>query len=389
VGRLPFHTDVWLALLIAAQPLESSIDLGSGTNITITKLLGAICMVSFALDWFATRRQVGVDVTHAILFVLLAIGLISTLQAGSVPTSLATMTRYAGFVALYAILTQFIGDDRAIVRFAWGLTIGCAIASILAVRNFATGITLLARPLYGDPNDLGYMLATTLPFTLWLIRFPGWRRALAICAAAVILPTLALTFSRGAWLAIVAGFLWLVLRERRYVRVVLTAVLIGIVPLLGFVASHRQELTTGLTVKSHAAAENVSHRLAFYRAAVGLANEHPWLGVGPGNFPLYVNEAGGGPSEAATFVVHDAYLEVAAELGLPALVLFLAYIVIAFSRALAVRRADGLDVILRVALVIAIVGALPLSEEFYAPLWVLGAFASILSASSPTAEVWR
>jgi putative inorganic carbon (hco3(-)) transporter len=383
---LPFRTDVWLWLLIASQPLESSIDLGLGTAITISKAAGTLCVAAFVLDWFAMRRTIRFDVTHAILLALLAIGLLSSLYAGLPATSLSTMTRYAGFVALYVVLTQFTAADGVFARVAWALSVGCAVAGVLALRNFADGTTLLARPLYGDPNDLAYMLATTLPFTLWLMRRRGWRRVAALCMIAVILATLALTFSRGAWLAIAAGLAWLVVRERRYRTVVVVAALISAAPLVWFVTAHEQQVTTGLSAKALAAGSNVTDRLAFYRVAAELTDAHLVLGVGPGNFPKYLNEVGGGPSEAAMFVVHDAYLEVAAELGLPALALFLTYLVIVFRRASTSHSPDGFDVALRVALIIAIVGALPLSEQYYSPLWVLGGLATVLFASDRRRE---
>jgi O-antigen ligase len=384
---LPFRTDVWLWLLIASQPLESSFDLGFGTAITISKATGALCFAAFVLDWFATRRTIRFDMTHAILLALLAIGLLSSLFAGLPASSLSTMTRYAGFVALYIVLTQFTAAERVFARVAWALSVGCGVAGLLALRNLADGTALLARPLYGDPNDLAYMLATTLPFTLWLTRQRGWRRVAALCMIAVILPTLALTFSRGAWLAIAAGVAWLVVRERRYRTVVVVAAMIGAAPLVWFITAHEQQITTGLSAKALAAGSNVTNRLALYRVATELTDAHPVLGVGPGNFPLYVNEVGGGPSEAATFVVHNAYLEVAAELGLPALGLFLTYLVLVFRRASVNASPDGFDVALRVALVIAIVGALPLSEQYYAPLWVLGGLATVLSTSDRRGEV--
>ena len=359
---LPFRTDVWLWLLIASQPLESSFDLGFGTAITISKATGALCFAAFVFDWFATRRTIRFDMTHAILLALLAIGLLSSLFAGLPASSLSTMTRYAGFVALYIVLTQFTAVEGVRTR-RMGLVRGVRVAGLLALRNFADGTTLLARPLYGDPNDLAYMLATTLPFTLWLTRQRGWRRVAALCMIAVILPTLALTFSRGAWLRsrpASPGLSFVSeVPNRRGRRRADRRGPAGVVH-----HGQREQVTTGLSAKSLAAGSNVTNRLALYRVATELTDAHPVLGVGPGNFQLYLNEVGGGPSEAATFVVHNAYLEVAAELGLPALGLFLAYLVLVFRRASVNASPDGFDVALRVALVIAIIGALTLSEQY-------------------------
>jgi hypothetical protein len=379
---LPFRTDIWLLLLIASQPLESAIGDGVGSTVTVTKLAGALCVGAFALDWFATRRPVRFDVTHAILLMLLAIGLLSSLQALSQPVAVSTMTRYAGFVALYVVLTQFVDTPREWSWIAWALSAGCAIAGALAVWNFADGATLLARPTHGDPNDLAYMLATTLPLTLWLLRYRGGRRVAAALMIGAIVLALVLSFSRGAWLASAAGVLWLVVRERRYRRVVLVAGLIGLGPVLLFVNANQEQIARGLTAKSYAAVSNVTNRVAFYRVAAHMAEQNPLLGIGPGNFPLRLYTFGGGPNEATTFVVHDAYLAVAAELGIPALLLFVTYLLIVFRRATSAPPTQGFDVAVRVALVIAIVGALPLSEQYYSPLWVLGGLATVLRAST-------
>ena len=56
------------------------------------------------------------------------------------------MTRYAGFVALYIVLTQFTAAEGVFARVAWALSVGCGVAGLLALRNFADGTTLLARP---------------------------------------------------------------------------------------------------------------------------------------------------------------------------------------------------------------------------------------------------
>jgi O-antigen ligase len=126
----------------------------------------------------------------------------------------------------------------------------------------------------------------------------------------------------------------------------------------------------------------VETRLDAWSAAARLSTENP-LGVGPGNFRFhYLEETGRPPGTNNIGVVHNAYLDVAAELGLVAMVVFLLYLGTVFLRAGIARRRGsgppGLASAIRTAMVVAFVAALFLSEQYYAPFWLLGALATAL-----------
>lgn len=76
---------------------------------------------------------------------------------------------------------------------------------------------------------------------------------------------------------------------------------------------------------SHATAgldrATVQERLALWSASVEIIKDHSWLGVGPGNFPTIV---GFYNRSLANLTVHNSYLAMAAEAGIPALLLFVA-----------------------------------------------------------------
>ncbi len=83
-------------------------------------------------------------------------------------------------------------------------------------------------------------------------------------------------------------------------------------------------------------------------------------------------------------VAHDAYLDVAAELGIPAALLFLTYLGVSFRRLTAANRngigLPGFAQALRVSLVIAMVSSAFLSEQYYLPFWLIGALGTGLWA---------
>ncbi len=375
---------VALLLLVATGPIESSIQLSANPQLTVVKLAGALSFLSFAFDAIAHRRRLRFDVAHGVLFALLGVALVSTLGARLSGDALATTLRYASFVGLYYVATQFRSDDRLATSIAWVLSGSCSIASVLALRAYFSGATPLVTPAYGDPNDLAFMLATTLPLTLWLLRFPGWRRVVTLAMSTALIVGVLLSLSRGALLALGVAVIWHGLTQRRHIPVLVAGGLLTLAVTLVVVSGDAAaRVDDTVRAKSNIAAFNVETRLDAWKAAVELTSEHPVVGVGPGNFGFYYFEKSGRPP--GTFglrVVHDAYLDVAAELGLTGLVLFLSFLAIVFVRASAARRArhgpPGLAVAVRTGLVVAAVASLTLSEQYFPPFWVLGALATMV-----------
>jgi len=138
-------------------------------------------------------------------------------------------------------------------------------------------------------------------------------------------------------------------------------------------------------LKEKIATTNVETRLDAWKGAINLTTEHPLLGVGPGNFQFHYYEATGRPLGTPLLtVVHNAYLDVAAELGAIGMVLFLLYLIQALARlGVARRRAygpPGYAITVRTALVVAVVSGMFLSEQYFAPFWLFGGLATALWA---------
>lgn len=389
------RVDVALLLVVGAVPLEAAFELSSNPQLTVTKITGALCFASFALYALSSGRRLVFDRSHALLLLLLALALVSTLQAQEIDAALVTTLRYASFVALYIVVSQFVGDHLLQRRIVWTLSLASSGAALLALWEFFSGPegTFRATLPYGDPNDLAFVLATTLPLTLWLLRERRLLRPLAAAMIVVIALGIVFTYSRGALLGLGVGIVWLAFTERRRIPMLILAALVTVAAGVIFVGqdpSRTLRLEEGFRAKDKVAAANVDARLEAWGAAANLAGEHPLLGVGPGNFRYHFAEATKTPEGTQSVtVVHNAYLDVAAELGLIALALFLMYIVGVFLRLTSARRQGsgppGLAAAVRTAFVVGAVAATTLSEQYYAPLWLLGALATALWAESRAA----
>ena len=382
------RVDIALLILVAVIPLESHYTNAPGVPLTVTKAAGVICFGSFALYVLITRRRLLLDYSHAIVLSILALAIISTLQALEVQPALTTTMRYASFVALYFVVSQFVGDKLLQRRIVWTLSISASVAALIALEHFffAPGYVYRANLAHGDPNQVAFMLATTLPLTFWLLRERWLVRPLVAAMIVVISLAIIFTYSRSALVALGAGIVWLMIIDRKRIPLLLAAGVATVLAGFTFVQSSPSNafrVQEGLRAKEKVADYNIDTRLGAWDAAITLAIENPLVGIGPGNFAYHYGRITDTPPGAEPLgVVHNAYLDIAAELGLVGLGLFLTYLVLSFARlSTAHREGSGLPGFasaVQVSLVIAATGALTLSEQYSAQFWLLGGLATAL-----------
>jgi putative inorganic carbon (hco3(-)) transporter len=376
------RTDLALLLVVAAAPLEGAFSSGPA-GISVTKLTGGLCFASFAFAVARGRRLLRFERGQAIVLGILALALLSTLQAHETSAAVTTTSRYASFAAVYVIFTQ-LGHDRVVQRrIAWTLAVACSVAAALGLNEYLSGKQELATLPHVNQNDFAFVLATSLPLMFVLLTGPKLLRPLVLAAIALVSAAILLSLSRGALVGIGVGFLLFVLTDRRRWQVTLTAGALAAIGTLFVIHSNPQRFHQALQLKSQVAQENVSTRFGAWGAASRLAADHPLLGVGPGNFQFYYNKLTGRPVGTFTLTVaHNALLDVGAELGLVAMSLLALYLVLAFVRlTTSLERGygdPGFVRALRISLTIAIVSAMFLSEQYFLPFWLLGGLASAI-----------
>ena len=376
------RTDLALLLVVAAAPLEGAFSSGPA-GISVTKLTGGLCFASFAFSLARGRGKLVFERGQAIVLGILALALVSSLQAHETSDALTTTSRYASFAIVYVIFTQ-LGHDRVLQRrIAWTLSTAATIAAGLGLHEYLSGQQQLATLPYVNQNDFAFMLATSLPLMFVLLSGPKLLRPLVLAAIGLVSAAILLSLSRGALVGIAAGFLLFVLTDRRRVRVTLTAGALATIGTLFVIHSNPQRFHEALLLKSQVAQQNVSTRFGAWGAAARLASDHPLLGVGPGNFQFYYNKLTGQPVGTFTLTVaHNALLDVGAELGIVAMFLLAAYLVLAFVRLTSCLEHGYGDPAfvraLRISLAIAIVSAMFLSEQYFLPFWLLGGLAAAI-----------
>ena len=327
--------------------------------------------------------------------------------------------RYLPFAGIFLFSVELLRDPKVVWRIVATYSAAVTIAGLVAVAGLvaAPGSDPRAQGPLDDPNDFALFLAVGVPLVLALAvrarreqRGPGAgavRAATWAACAVILLLSAASTFSRGAVLGLTAGAVVALVTRVVPLRAVLVTVAAGVVAVTLFVAANPTLFDTAYAEKSHIAASNVDTRAQRWAAAIRMIGADPVLGVGPGGFRVRYAEfqPGYDPQYGADFgvVAHNTYLEVGAELGLPALGVFAAWLVLCLRSAGLARRTRQtppgspdhgeradlalLGGALQTALVIQLVGSTFLTEQYYLPLWLFTAAAVALGRRSGLLDV--
>lgn len=382
----PFAT---LLVLMAALPWEGLLAFPS-ESVSAVKILGLALGISFligALGQGVTLRSSPV-LAPAMAFGLLvgASLLVSLDPVAGVVKGLS----YLLFIAFLFFIVQLVNDRAGVVKVLRVFALSAAAAAVYGLIAFLTGEETLAAGPVGDPNDFAFLLATSLPPAVYLITVDRRARPLWALACLVLLGAILATLSRGALAGLLALAAWGVLTRRVPIGGVLSGLGVGALLLSATFALFPVLLDERLDSKSRIADRNVQSRQAFWAAAVRMAADHPALGVGPGRFGVesgaYIRN---NPLVLPDPSTHEAYLEILAENGAPALLAFLAFLATAWRilsqayRAMRVQGdADGARLVtaLQGALVVSLVCNLFLSQQLATPFWLIGGLAAAVAS---------
>ncbi|MDF3149963.1 O-antigen ligase family protein, partial [Streptomyces sp. T21Q-yed] len=229
--------------------------------------------------------------------------------AGDAVTGLA---RYLQVFVLVPVAVVLLVRDRRGARLVLWSLVGLALwQGSVGVHQYLTGTGALyqgagirAVGTFG-PSDVmgmasvvayGVVAATGLALGTRARRLgvpppEGWGKVLAVGCALVLLVPLALSFSRGAWIAtaVACGVQLLLAGMRRAVKVFAAAAAASVVLVggLGVGAAALQERLTSITQVAEAPDQSVVDRYTMWAAATDMWHGHPVTGVGLKAFPAH------------------------------------------------------------------------------------------------------
>ncbi len=387
------RAELVLLVMIAALPWENKLHYPSAT-LSVVKGIGALVLFAYLLRLIGDRR------TRIQLPPLLGIvalfGLwvsLSMVVAPEPVQSVQEMVRWVLFFAFFFLIIQLIDGRTEIRRALRWFTASVSAAALYGLWQFVVmhSSYRVDGPLE-DPNDFAYLLACTLPIAVYLMSADRRRRLLWGAAFVVIAAAMLATFSRGALVGLGAVLLWGAATRRIPLWVLASGLVSALVVVAFALTVWRPLIDIAFHQKTHIAQINTESREAFWIAALQLTERRPLTGVGPGRYPkeappLLRND----PIALKEPITHNTYLEILSEDGVPALLLFAAYLAGVWLLLRGVqgraardhdRDAQRLATALQAALIVAIVSGTFLSEELAAPFWLLGGLAVVLARSA-------
>jgi O-antigen ligase len=202
--------------------------------------------------------------------------------------------------------------------------------SVQAVNDYRLGLMTVegyraagrGTGIFGNTNDMALHLVTILPISVALmIGSKGAARKLLYGAcAAVMISAIVLSYSRGAFIGMLTVFLFIAwkLGSRRRLEIVFAVLALGGVIVLLAPDKYGSRLLSIFIPSLDAEGSADSRRGELFRS-IYIALRHPLLGIGMGNYQPEMSYKG--------LVTHNSYTQVAAEMGMSALVCYAMFIV--------------------------------------------------------------
>ena len=231
---------------------------------------------------------------------LILAAVVATLAAANWRAAFFELLTVFLFPALYYALLRLTRlDDQARWRIVDGLVLGGVSVAVVGLVQYVSGHNVVAaegglprlQSVYPSPNNVGLYLGRAWPLLLAVAVLPGgapegmtsvWKRRRRFYRLVLVPVTLALalSFSRGALLLGIPAALvvmgWQAGGRHRWAALAL--VLVGALALMPLLRVPRFASMLDLRQGS------TFFRLELWRSSLMLIREHPWFGIGPGNF---------------------------------------------------------------------------------------------------------
>ena len=227
-------------------------------------------------------------------------------------------------VLMFIVVVNAVRTERRLHGLLFlALAVSCTL-SVGAISDFRSGnftvegyrVTGLIGGMFGNPNDLALHLSTMVPLALALLLAArgGVRKLIYAAAALLFVGAIIVTYSRGGFLGVSCAALvlmWKAGRRNRFAVLALGAVALVAVLLLA-PGSYSERIVSIVDFAKDPMGSATMRQQLFWRS-VFVALRNPFFGVGIGNFHF---------TSIREQESHNAFTQVAAELGFAALVVY-------------------------------------------------------------------
>lgn len=253
--------------------------------------------------------------------------------------------QYAKVILIYLLAVNVIDSPKRLERLTWVLVLAVGYVAFRAVLDYARGVNMIrggtrvmgsVGGMLQNPNDLALAMVVFLPFAAFLVmrEGPATRRLVAAFCGFCMMGAIVASGSRGGSLGFVAMLLVLAAFMARQRPGLVFAGALAVMCSLPLVPDSYWDRIASITDSSKDDVQSSQARKRLYAESFDAFLQNPLTGVGAGQFKDW------NPTKRveAWHESHNVWLQVAAEIGIGGLAIFLFLLFRAFYAVLQTRR---------------------------------------------------
>jgi O-antigen ligase len=315
-----------LWVFIAMLPMEMML---VGDVVTIPKILGVLMLISWLLSIVRARRRIQFDRSLFFYVLFLMWGFISffwTIDSAETTQKLIT---YSQLFVFYLILTNVVRTKKDIYSLLYALWFGGLVFVGFGIFDILTGQSnSRIEGVSGNANLYALWCVTTLPAFLVVAKKGGLLGLVSVAGIIGLLVSSTYAQSRGGIISIaVFAIILLIYQQSRFRN-------LFIVVLAGLLIWQFAPPDLWIRFESIGNETSIDRLRDIWPVGWRLFTDHLLLGLGLGTNGTALDLTGRLLTHKSIGSVHNAPLAIAMEVGIPGLVLYLAFIAIPSVRIL-------------------------------------------------------
>ncbi|EKE11566.1 MAG: O-antigen polymerase [uncultured bacterium] len=346
----------FLLVMVLYLPFQLAINPWPGIDLASIRIL-ILVLFFWWLALGLKNRKIEINDNMQTFFVVsfLFLNFLSLIAARNVDWSIRKLLFLFSVFPVYFVASQIIINKKRLLKFITVIVFGAAAASVVGIFQFfsqfvfgfkavysfwanfvvlpflgssfgeavlknpswlvnVSGKTYLrATSIFPDPHMFSFYLGLVLPLACGMFLYEKKRKAFFLAAAIIIFLADIFTFSRGGYLGLFGGFIfisiffWNKIQKKYKITTglfLIAAFLVMLVP-----SPISQRFLSSFNTKE---GSNMG-RILMWEKAIEVIADNPVLGVGIGNYPLEVSAVS---TYRDPIYAHNTYLDIAAETGL-------------------------------------------------------------------------
>jgi putative inorganic carbon (HCO3(-)) transporter len=313
-------------------------------DFSIMKIVAILTLIVYIAGKLGHGERLSIwPLEMSMLSVIILLGIVLTPIASSPDASIDLLTdTFFKVVVIFVLMINLVDTRKRLLSMMKLVVICGAGISAGSIEKFVEGkftatvhgvgvrIEGAVGGIFGNPNDLAMALDLLLPLAIVLALTSKAAGRLFYSACAFILAIgVVVTFSRGGFLGLAAAsgvLLWKLGRNNK-LSTAMAALAACLVLAMSMPAGYTDRLFTIIHTEQDTT-NSAQERQGEFKQALELASRHLVIGIGMSNYPFYSNHA---------IRAHNAYVEVAAELGVAGLI---AYLILIFAPLRSLKRIE-------------------------------------------------